>query len=330
MFFFKKKAKPEIVIENDEKAVVTPDKPRNGFTFGVLEKFALEDSDDVMVVGRVKGLIKKESEMYVANFGDDNTPVALTKVIELEKQDPVSGFYKVDEAKDCNVSVRVCADVAKTIKPGTVFHSKDAKISEVHDAYINAIGDVYVKNKKLELTDDDINKMSITDLSESWRLFGWHMSTKKDISSEEKSLAYSKIEKVAKIIIDKLFKLDQIYVVYNRNTKEPHMYATVSKNGEQFECTPPSMTLVTEAYYNVYAKRFAEGPLELQKVENGEDKNGIYNFLGAAFYLNGIQAIEFLFGEAAIAADMVIPKPEKAVGPVNELVTNPRSEEHTV
>lgn len=324
MFFFKKKAKQEVVIENNENEVVTPDKPRDGFTFGAQEKFALEDSTDVMVVGNLRGKLKKGSEIYVVNFGDDNTPVALTTVIDIEKQDAVSGFYKVDEAKDCNVSIRVCGDVAATIKPGTVFHSKDAKISEVHNSYINALGNAYVRTRGLELSEEDIEKMSITDLAESWRLFGGYMSTKSDITPDERQSAFTKIEKVAKIIVDKLLKLDHIYVVYNKNTSEPHMYSQISKNGDRYESTPLSMTLVTDAYYNVYAKKFSEGALELKRVENEEDKNGIYNFLGGAFYLNGVQGIEFLYSEAFIGADTIIPKPSfEGARDVDIPVTNP-------
>lgn len=153
----------------------------NAFTYGVCDSFHLKDSTDIVVVGRVNGIIRSGDAVYISNPGDDNTPITLSTVVRLEKGDGNGNFTHPDEAENTQIAVRLSNCDGVNIKPGTVLHSRTASVADVHSAYINAIGDAYVQAKQADLTDEDIARMSITDLAETWRLLNFVMSRQSDV-----------------------------------------------------------------------------------------------------------------------------------------------------
>ena len=46
--------------------------PERSFTYSVCDRFALKDSTDVVVVGRLNGTLHVGDAVYVANPGDEN------------------------------------------------------------------------------------------------------------------------------------------------------------------------------------------------------------------------------------------------------------------
>lgn len=108
------------------------------------------------------------------------------------------------EAEDILVKVKLENISNINIKPGTVLYSKDASVEEVHDAYITSIGDVYIQQKNIELTDEELNRASITDLAEVWRLFNGVMSKMSGMSQDEYDVNYKKIGRIAQAMVKKL------------------------------------------------------------------------------------------------------------------------------
>ncbi len=73
---------------------------------------------------------------------------------------------------------------------------------------------------------------------------------------------------------------------------------------------PPDIRLFTKAYKPQAEKQFADDVYEIRRVLNGDDKKGIYNFLGNTFYINGACGVEILEEPMAIDAQMLVPKPD--------------------
>ena len=296
----------------------------NDFTYSVCDSFRLKDSDDIVVVGRVNGTIRSGDAVYVSNPGDDAAPVTLTTVVSLEKGDGKGNFTHPDEAVNTRISVRLSNCANAGIKPGTVLYSRTSSVAEVHSAYVNAIGDAYVQAKQADLTDEDIERMSITDLAETWRLLNFIVSTQNNVVQAVHEENRRKIGRMAEAMVKKLFELDSIYVVINKRTNEPHLFSRTIKQDQGYLCTPPDIMVVTEAYKPAYEKSMEGTDRELRKIENGSDRKGIYNFLGNSFFVNGAQGVDFLFVEAAISWERFMPAPDySGMSEVNIPVTNP-------
>jgi len=274
-----------------------------------------------VVVGRVKGTVYPGMAVYVSNFGDDNGSILLTTVLGLEiNQSPV------DIATNCLVALKLEAGQKIDIKTGSIVHTRDISTKEVHDAYISAIGDVYVLRKNLVLSEDEIAFMSITDCAEAWRLFNWFHSKNSVNESEEEKLGYhKKIEKIVDAICKKILVADEIYTVFNKATGEPHMFShTIDQDDGSYMCTPPDIMIISKAYSKLYEPMYPADKFEIRKIENGKNKDGIYNFLGSTFYLNGACGVAILSDQTAIDAGKLVPKPDYSDIPqINIPVTNP-------
>lgn len=291
------------------------------FVYGVQDTYKLLDSNDLVVVGRVKGTVYPGMAVYVSNFGDDNGSILLTTVLGLEiNQSPV------DIATNCLVALKLEAGQKIDIKTGSIVHTRDISTKEVHDAYISAIGDVYVLRKNLVLSEDEIAFMSITDCAEAWRLFNWFHSKNSVNESEEEKLEYhKKIEKIVDAICKKILVADEIYTVFNKATGEPHMFShTIEQDDGSYMCTPPDIMIISKAYSKLYEAMYPADKFEIRKIENGKNKDGIYNFLGSTFYLNGACGVAILADQTAIDAGKLVPKPDySAIPQINIPVMNP-------
>ncbi len=324
--FGKKENKQVAVQKNVKESKLTNDSSANqksiggSFVYGVHDTFKLQNSNDLVVVGRVKGTVNPGMAVYVSNFGDDNGSILLTTVLGLEiNQRPVG------TATDCLVALKLEAGQKVDIKIGSIVHTRDISTKEVHEAYIAAIGDVYVMRKKLVLSDDEIAAMSITDCAEAWRLFNWfHSKNSANESEEERQAKRKKIEKLADALCKKILAADEIYTVFNKSTGEPHMFSHTIKQDNGYVCTPPDIMIISKAYSKPYETLYSSEEFEIRKIENGTNKDGIYSFMGSSFYMNGACGAAILSEQTAIDASMIVPKPDYGDTPqINIPVTNP-------
>ena len=72
------------------------------FIFGVLDVYLVKGSDDLVVVGKLKGSLKKGDRLYISNCGDDDDELFISSVVSMDID-----AKDVDEAKDCFVAIRV-------------------------------------------------------------------------------------------------------------------------------------------------------------------------------------------------------------------------------
>ena len=70
---------------------------------GIRDVFSVKDSKDLIVVGRVQGIIKEGAAVYLTNCGEDDATQFLTVVKTIEK----GPSQPVTEAGDCMVALRL-------------------------------------------------------------------------------------------------------------------------------------------------------------------------------------------------------------------------------
>lgn len=182
---------------------------------------------------------------------------------------------------------------------------------EEEKLFTKTIGDEYVVAKQLELSEEELVRMSITDGAEMWRLYAWYHSRVLPDDTEEKCRkSRERKDRIGAVLSKKVLNADEIYCLYNKRTGEPHLFSNTIKQEGGYMCTPPDIRIFTKAYANYQMKRYPEALFEMKKIEKGESGKGIENFLGECFYLNGAQGIEINGGQTAISSKMLVAPPD--------------------
>lgn len=277
---------------------------------GVTDTFQLvgEAQDDLIVVGKLQGTISTGDAVYITTVGDENAPVSLTTVLAME----TGPNTKVETATDCRVAL--CLEKGNTlgIKKGCVVHTRTASVAQVRSAYTNALGDLYVGGKELDLTEEELDSLSLVDGTEIWRLFQYYKSqVKPDQTKEEQEASQKKVERLAESLKKKLFEQESMYTIFSKQTGEPFMLARITKlQDERFNCSPPDILLFTKSEMPFLKQNFPEEEYDYQVVENAKDKKGIYNFISQAVYLNGACGVALNGMAVSIDKSRLVSEPD--------------------
>ncbi|MDY4252297.1 MULTISPECIES: SseB family protein [unclassified Clostridium] len=306
--------------QEEQKVKKNDDIPTN-FVLGVHDTFKLKESNDLIVVGPLKGTTRVGDAVYISNLDSDTEPTSLSTIISIEKVPN----NLTNEASDCQVALRIEGGSLLGIRKGTVLYTRTTSVKTVHDAYINAMGDCFVAQMELDIPDSELEQFSIADCYEVWRLFSWFQSkTVKGTNEGQNQINYKKIERVAKQLIKKIFEADEIYCVFNKRTGEPNLFSTTKKIEEGYMCMPPDILIFPKSYKSMAEAYFSKYPYEIKEIKNGESKDGIYNFLGETFYLNGACGVKVISNDVSIASGMLVPEPNYGDLPeINIPITNP-------
>lgn len=293
---------------------------RPSFVYGVQEVFGLTDSNDIVVIGKVKGMISMDDEVMITNPGDDQPVRCISKVIGME-----INKTKVDHATDCLVVLKILNGANSLLKIGSVIHSANATNKDIRQAYISAMGDSFVLIKNFEFKDFEIENMSIADAAEAWKLYGWYVSKNELAKTDEQKADYKrKTEPIIEHMCKKVLSADEIYVVCNTLTGEPHLFSKTIRQEQGFMCTPPEILIIPPAYVNEYKKIYSKGDLELKRITKGKNGDGIISFLWDAFYIDGACGASIISDMSGVAAERLIPKPDYTGKSESEIpVTNP-------
>ncbi len=305
-------SKPE---EKEDDAV------KCSFVMGVLDIQPVEGTDNIVVTGNVKGKAEVNMTVSLLNFGDDDRQAAAAVVQGISKEGET-----VTSATDCTVDMILEDGGIKNVRVGTVLYTRDIGENAIHDAYVSALGDSCVKDRVLDLSDDEIDKLSITDCSEIWRLNTWYIShAGKDEDEDVKEDRKKRLDKLVKALCDKIVNADEIYYVHDKMTGEAHLFSQTIEAGDgAYICTPPAIMLVSRAYRRHYRKLYNNDKTEIAVVRNGDDRKGIYNFLAGNFYINGACGASVNAVQVSISAGMLADKPDHSGIPVENVpVTNP-------
>ena len=299
--------------ENDEPA---------SFVLGVEDRFALLNTKDIVVVGYVKGTVRVGAAVYVTNFSDDEEgEILLTTVLGIE----LEPGKRADEAKDCHVGLKLECAADFPFRCGTVLYSRQASVSDVHDAYVKALGNQMVFHRQIELTQDELDRMSITDGAEMWRLYSWYRCKVLPIATDaDRAKDMQKIAKLAEAIVTKMLSVSQIYCVYSKITGEPAMFSeTVDQKDGTYMCTPPDIWILTKPYKDVIGATFPAEKYEIREIKN-DQSNAISDFFGSIFYMNGACGVRVVNSNTSISAEKIVEKPDFSnLQEINRPVMNP-------
>lgn len=207
------------------------------------------------------------------------------------------------------------------VRDDNIPFSSDSEVQE----FTNIIGDNYVSKRQMDLSDAELDTLSITDGSEMWRLYSWmHNNVIKDDTEEKRMLSRQRISRLADVLCKKILKADQIYCLYSKVTGEPYLFSRTVKQNEGYLCTPPDILIFTKAYVDTAKKHYPNEIFEMVKIENNDDEKGIENFLGKCFYINGAAGLEINSPYAAIDASKIVAPPNfEGVPEVSIPIMNP-------
>lgn len=294
-------------VKNPVTNTLKNDAGNKGFVLGVQDKFRLTNNENVVVVGNVRGTVHVGDAVYVSNIGDDEGGILLSTVLGIE----IGPHNTVKKATDCHVGLCLENAGKENIKCGTVLYTRNISVKDVHSAYISALGDEYVYRRKLNLTDKEIDSLSITDCSELWRLFTWFNSQNKNQNEETTKYVIEKRDIIAKAMCEKILSAKSIYCVFSKVTGEPYLFSkTIDQQDGTYMCVPPDIMIITKAYKEVLSQQYSPDKFEIKDIANGIDKKGIENFLGSTFYLNGACGVSVISEQTSISAEMLVPKPD--------------------
>jgi len=264
------------------------------FIMGVTDIFTIEDSDDYMLVGFGKGTVLKGNAVFLSNpYKDDEESekvISVIKKIEIKNE---NAWEEVEEASDRIMAVRVEKREAFSYSRGSVICTMDAEQKEIRNMHATALGDIYIVGKKLELTQDEYDALSVTELSDIYRLNAWYQNTQAkeervESREENRKLADKLGAELARRIVD----LDHVYCIFSRVTGEPYLFHKFSKIDDKYFITPPCIRFITDIYFEEAQKNFPTDKFYFQKLEAGVDGMGIANFLKTAFYIEGARGLE--------------------------------------
>lgn len=268
------------------------------FVYGVLDTYELADSDDLVTLGKVQGTIHIGDTVYISNKGDDDDEIIVTSVVAMERNG-----MPASEANNCFVSLRIREGGIENIKIGSVIRSENVSEEVIQTSYVRALGESYIGKRNFELSEDDLMRMSITDCAETMRLFVWKFSgNNEERPKEEVAEAKRKCDVVRKSMAKKILMADEIYIIINKITGEPHLFSRTTKKDGGYLSSPPEIKIFTKAYLKIAKANFPEDKFEIRRIENDKIEQTLFD----AIYLNGALGVRVMFDFVAIAAESLV------------------------
>ncbi len=278
------------------------------FFFGVEDFSTLKTSVDLLVIGRVFGTVAVGDTVNIVNLGDDDNKIVRSKITGIEKSNSPT-----PSATDSIIALKVEFGAELNIKIGSVIYYGDVSDKELHDAYVQALGDAYFNLRKMEYSEKDYETMTATDLAEVRRMFSVMMYKNKDIESTENAEKNKATFQTLTIELSKkIINLDEIFVLINKNTGKPHLFSQIFKTEDGKMITSPAcIYIITKASHENQNFPFDENNFEFKSVINGENKDGIRLYLQKCFYKYGADGASILFTDISIPSGRFVDKPEK-------------------
>ena len=277
---------------------------------GVLGFFPMEEKGELLIAANLEGSLKVGDCLLFCNpdQGMDALGSVVVKKLSCHKED----VEALNDEELVYLEVDKIPSLDK-LKKGSVLYSQGVEEEKRSSTYGYALYRAFVTIQEGKVGDEDYQALSLEDSIEILQAFLWDCRQNQETESEESYQANTrKLERLAEIVKDKLLAADSIYAVYSEKTGEPYLFSTTYDRGEEgYLCTDPMIMLFTPRCYHQFKETIDSRPKSVVKlIENTEDKKGIENFLGTAFYLNGALGAFFNSKEVSIAASVLVPKPD--------------------
>ena len=277
---------------------------------GVLDLFPMKKTNQLLIVGSLEGSLNVGDRLQFCNPDQGMEILGSVEVKKLSSQNKDADSL-TDEVLAHLVVDRIPS--LDKLKKGSVLFSSGVDEEQKLSSYSDALYRAFVAIQEGQLTNEDYLASSLDDSVEILRLFLWKCRQNQETESEESYQANTrKLERLAEIVKDKLLVADSVYAVYSEKTGEPYLFSTTYDRGEEgYLCTDPMIMLLTPSWYRQFKETIDSRPNSVVKlIENTEDKKGIENFLGTAFYLNGALGVIFNSKEVSISASALVQKPD--------------------
>ena len=277
---------------------------------GVLGFFPMEEKGELLIAANLEGSLKVGDCLLFCNpdQGMDALGSVVVKKLSCHKED----VEALNDEELIYLEVDKVPSLDK-LKKGSVLYSQGVEEEKRSSTYGYALYRAFVTIQEGKVGDEDYQALSLEDSIEILQAFLWDCRQNQETESEESYQANTrKLERLAEIVKDKLLVADSVYAVYSEKTGEPYLFSTTYDRGEEgYLCTDPMIMLFTPRCYHRFKETIDSRPKSVVKlIENTEDKKGIENFLGTAFYLNGALRAFFNSKEVSIAASVLVPKPD--------------------
>ena len=283
---------------------------KNNACIGVLDLFPMKETNQLLIVGSLEGTLKVGDQLQFCNPDQGMESLGTIEVKKLSSQNKDADSL-TDEVLAHLVVDRLPS--LDKLKKGSVLFSSGVEEEQKLSSYSDALYRAFVAIQEGQLTNEDYLAASLDDSVEILRLFLWKCRQNQETESEESYQSNTrKLERLAEIVKDKLLVADSVYAVYSEKTGEPYLFSTTYDRGEEgYLCTDPMIMLLTPSWYRQFKETIDSRPNSVVKlIENTEDKKGIENFLGTAFYLNGALGTIFNSKEVSISASALVQKPD--------------------
>ena len=286
------------------------DEFKNNACIGILDLFPMKETNQLLIVGSLEGTLKVGDQLQFCNPDQGMEALGSVEVKKLSSQN------KDEDSLTDEVLAHLVVDRLPSLdklKKGSVLFSPGVDEEQKLSSYSDALYRAFVAIQEGQLTNEDYLAASLDDSVEILRLFLWKCRQNQETEREESYQSnIRKLEGLAEIVKDKLLEADSVYAVYSEKTGEPYLFSTTYDRGEEgYLCTDPMIMLLTPSWYRQFKETIDSRPNSVVKlIENTEDKKGIENFLGTAFYLNGALGAIFNSKEVSISASALVQKPD--------------------
>ena len=292
------------------KAQKETEESKNNACIGVLDLFPMKETNQLLIVGSLEGSLNVGDQLQFCNPDQGMEILGSVEVKKLSSQNKDADSL-TDEVLAHLVVDRIPS--LDKLKKGSVLFSSGIEEEQKLSSYSDALYRAFVAIQEGQLTNEDYLAASLDDSVEILRLFLWKCRQNQETESEESyQINTRKLERLAEIVKDKLLAADSVYAVYSEKTGEPYLFSTTYDRGEEgYLCTDPMIMLLTPSWYRQFKETIDSRSNSVVKlIENTEDKKGIENFLGTAFYLNGAMGAIFNSKEVSISAPALVQKPD--------------------
>ena len=277
---------------------------------GVSDVIGVDDNaTDLIIEGFVQGTLKVGDELVVTKISClSETPVK-TVILSIYVDEE-----EVQEASEKMVKVKVKDGNKLGIYKGTMLHSETVTDTQVYHAYRFTMDIAFVRQQDGILTEEDREKLAASDISEIWSLY-WkaHLEDFERVKEIELKVDQRRRD-FFNLIREKLFLLDDIYVIYSPITNEPHLFATASLDGNKGITVSHSRVYLVPSSYMHYRKEIYrnDARAEFKRIEND------------LFIYDGVEAIQYFTEDTFIFAKELMDLPNyEGVDEAEIPVTNP-------
>jgi len=264
------------------EAQKTTEETKGDACLGVLGFFPMKEKRELLIAATLEGSLTVGDRLQFCNpdQGMDTLETVVVKKLTCQNKDVES----LRDEELVYLEIDMLPSLAK-LKKGSVLYSPGVDEKKRLSSYAYALYRAFVTIQEGKVSDEDYQNLSLDDSIEILQAFLWdcRQKPKSEESNQENT---RKSERLAEIVKDKLLEADSIYAVYSENTGEPYLFSTTYDRGDEgYLCTDPMIMLFTPRWYHQYKETIENQLKVVKRIENTEDKKGIENFLGTAFYL---------------------------------------------